>query len=192
MGSEKSTWRCAQGTPIVPTNLQRKLGLSIPCFTYRHRLTQNSFDDESRNLLFFFGFLFAQSKHRPWEWLVLIGGALEADGVCQSGKKSLDSHFVDALFGICRYNASARKSLWVRNCPSEIESFISHETSCHSSHFSKILSVCPLPNMQELWRNFPRVYVISYQGSEVSTSEGITKVFERARTYKKLGFNEPA
>lgn len=46
--------------------------------------------------------------------------------------------------------------------------------------------------MQELWRNFPRVYVISYQGSEVSTSEGITKVFERARTYKKLGFNEPA
>ena len=56
----------------------------------------------------------------------------------------------------------------------------------------KILSVSPLPNMQELWRNYPRVYVISYQGSEVSTSEGITKVFERAKTYKKLGFNEPA
>lgn len=67
-----------------------------------------------------------------------------------------------------------------------------HETRCHSSHFSKVLSVCPLPNMQELWRNYPRVYVISYQGSEVSTSEGITKVFERARNYKKLGFHEPA
>ncbi|CAK9110699.1 unnamed protein product [Durusdinium trenchii] len=34
-------------------------------------------------------------------------------------------------------------------------------------------------------RNFPRLYVISYQGSEVSTSEGITKVFEKAKTYKE-------
>eukprot|EP00434_Breviolum_minutum_P031941 symbB.v1.2.028247.t1/scaffold2978.1/size66007/4 len=43
---------------------------------------------------------------------------------------------------------------------------------------------------KELWRNFPRVYVISYQGSEVSTSEGITKVFERARTYKNSIAND--
>ena len=33
-------------------------------------------------------------------------------------------------------------------------------------------------------RKYPQLYVISYQGSEVSTSEGITKVFEKAVAYK--------
>lgn len=35
------------------------------------------------------------------------------------------------------------------------------------------------------WREFKRLYVISYQGSEVSTSDGITKVFQRAKDYQE-------
>ena len=35
-----------------------------------------------------------------------------------------------------------------------------------------------------LFRDFPQLYVVSYQGSESSTSEGIIKVFEKARKYK--------
>lgn len=40
-------------------------------------------------------------------------------------------------------------------------------------------------SQHELWRRYPRIYVISYQGSDVSTSEGVTKVFEKAEQYKK-------
>ena len=36
-----------------------------------------------------------------------------------------------------------------------------------------------------LWRHHPHLYVISYQGSEVSTSEGVTKVFEKAKRYRE-------
>lgn len=43
-----------------------------------------------------------------------------------------------------------------------------------------------LRSWEELWRAFPRIFVISYQGSEVSTSEGITKVFEKAESCKTL------
>ncbi|CAJ1333582.1 unnamed protein product [Effrenium voratum] len=43
-------------------------------------------------------------------------------------------------------------------------------------------------SQQELWRHYPRIYVISYQGSDVSTSEGVTKVFEKAEQYKKSQF----
>eukprot|EP00435_Cladocopium_sp_Y103_P034253 s610_g8.t2 len=43
---------------------------------------------------------------------------------------------------------------------------------------------------EELWRSFPRIYVISYQGSEVSTSEGITRVFQKAQTYKNSIAND--
>ena len=35
-----------------------------------------------------------------------------------------------------------------------------------------------------LFRELPQLYVVSYQGSESSTSEGITKVFDKARNYK--------
>ena len=35
-----------------------------------------------------------------------------------------------------------------------------------------------------LFRELPQLYVVSYQGSESSTSEGIIKVFEKARKYK--------
>ena len=35
-----------------------------------------------------------------------------------------------------------------------------------------------------LFRSLPQLYVVSYQGSESSTSEGIIKVFEKARKYK--------
>ncbi|XP_028396105.1 uncharacterized protein LOC114520095 [Dendronephthya gigantea] len=35
-----------------------------------------------------------------------------------------------------------------------------------------------------LFRLLPQLYVVSYQGSEASTSEGIIKVFEKARKYK--------
>ncbi|XP_028413787.1 E3 ubiquitin-protein ligase RNF213-like [Dendronephthya gigantea] len=35
-----------------------------------------------------------------------------------------------------------------------------------------------------LFRKLPQLYVVSYQGSESSTSEGIIKVFEKARKYK--------
>ncbi|XP_028396214.1 uncharacterized protein LOC114520187 [Dendronephthya gigantea] len=35
-----------------------------------------------------------------------------------------------------------------------------------------------------LFRQLPQLYVVSYQGSESSTSEGIMKVFEKARKYK--------
>ena len=35
-----------------------------------------------------------------------------------------------------------------------------------------------------LFREWPQLYVVSYQGSESSTSEGIKKVFEKARKYK--------
>ena len=35
-----------------------------------------------------------------------------------------------------------------------------------------------------LFRDFPQLYVVSYQGSESSTSEGIIKVFEKACKYK--------
>ena len=42
-----------------------------------------------------------------------------------------------------------------------------------------------------LFREMPQLYVVSYQGSESSTSEGIVKVFEKARKYKshKIGGN---
>lgn len=35
-----------------------------------------------------------------------------------------------------------------------------------------------------LFRSLPQLYVVSYQGSESSTSEGIIKVFDKARKYK--------
>ncbi|CAE8620350.1 unnamed protein product [Polarella glacialis] len=35
----------------------------------------------------------------------------------------------------------------------------------------------------ELWQSEPQVYIISYQGSEVSTSDGIEKVFERGKRH---------
>ena len=35
-----------------------------------------------------------------------------------------------------------------------------------------------------LFKQLPKIYVVSYQGSESSTSEGIIKVFEKARKYK--------
>ncbi|CAB4010650.1 E3 ubiquitin- ligase RNF213, partial [Paramuricea clavata] len=40
-----------------------------------------------------------------------------------------------------------------------------------------------------MFRNFPQLYVVSYQGSESSTSEGIIKVFEKARKYKSHNKN---
>ena len=39
-------------------------------------------------------------------------------------------------------------------------------------------------------KQLPQLYVVSYQGSESSTSEGIVKVFEKARRYKIEGSND--
>ena len=39
-------------------------------------------------------------------------------------------------------------------------------------------------------KQLPQLYVVSYQGSESSTSEGIFKVFEKARRYKEEGSND--
>ncbi len=39
-------------------------------------------------------------------------------------------------------------------------------------------------------KQLPQLYVVSYQGSESSTSEGILKVFEKARRYKVEGSND--
>ena len=40
-----------------------------------------------------------------------------------------------------------------------------------------------------LFREFPQLYVVSYQGSESSTSKGIEKVFEKAHNYKSHNEN---
>ena len=40
-----------------------------------------------------------------------------------------------------------------------------------------------------LFRELPQLYVVSYQGSESSTSEGIIKVFEKAKKYKSVNEN---
>ena len=41
-------------------------------------------------------------------------------------------------------------------------------------------------SQDSLFRELPQLYVVSYQGSESSTSEGIIKVFDKARKYKHL------
>ena len=37
-------------------------------------------------------------------------------------------------------------------------------------------------SQEELWRRHPPLNVISYQGSDVSTSEGVLRVFDRAKS----------
>ena len=44
-------------------------------------------------------------------------------------------------------------------------------------------------SQDSLYKDLPQLYVVSYQGSESSTSEGIVKVFDKARKYKRLNKN---
>ena len=85
-------------------------------------------------------------------------------------------------------NAALRENVFVMlvcilNC---IPIFVVGKPGCSKSLSIQLIrsNLRGRDSRNPLFRELPQLYVVSYQGSESSTSEGIIKVFEKARKYK--------
>ena len=87
-------------------------------------------------------------------------------------------------------NAALRENVFVMlvcilNC---IPIFVVGKPGCSKSLSIQLIrsNLRGRDSQDSLFRELPQLYVVSYQGSESSTSEGIIKVFDKARKYKHL------
>jgi MoxR-like ATPase len=85
-------------------------------------------------------------------------------------------------------NAALRENVFVMlvcilNC---IPIFVVGKPGCSKSLSVQLIrsNLRGRDSRDPMFRELPQLYVVSYQGSESSTSEGIIKVFEKARKYK--------
>ena len=85
-------------------------------------------------------------------------------------------------------NAALRENVFVMlvSILNRIPVFVVGKPGCSKSLSIQLIrsNLRGRDSLDPLFRMLPQLYVVSYQGSESSTSEGIIKVFEKARKYK--------
>jgi MoxR-like ATPase len=85
-------------------------------------------------------------------------------------------------------NAALRENVFVMlvSILNRIPVFVVGKPGCSKSLSIQLIrsNLRGRDSRDSLFRKLPQLYVVSYQGSESSTSEGIIKVFEKARKYK--------
>ena len=85
-------------------------------------------------------------------------------------------------------NAALRENVFVMlvSILNHIPVFVVGKPGCSKSLSIQLIrsNLRGRDSRDSLFRKLPQLYVVSYQGSESSTSEGIIKVFEKARKYK--------
>ena len=85
-------------------------------------------------------------------------------------------------------NAALRENVFVMlvSILNRIPIFVVGKPGCSKSLSMQLIrsNLRGRDSKNSLFRELPQLYVVSYQGSESSTSEGIIKVFEKARIYK--------
>jgi ABC-type multidrug transport system fused ATPase/permease subunit len=85
-------------------------------------------------------------------------------------------------------NAALRENVFVMlvSILNRIPVFVVGKPGCSKSLSIQLIrsNLRGRDSRDSLFRKLPQLYVVSYQGSESSTSEGIIKVFDKARKYK--------
>ncbi|XP_028413413.1 E3 ubiquitin-protein ligase rnf213-alpha-like, partial [Dendronephthya gigantea] len=86
-------------------------------------------------------------------------------------------------------NAALRENVFVMlvSILNRIPVFVVGKPGCSKSLAIQLIrsSLRGKDSRDPFFKTLPQLYVVSYQGSESSTSEGITKIFEKASNYKK-------